>query len=211
MSVEATTSRAYEQLRAEERGAEAEPRATPADAFRAAVRMFIDGPRLEMGPLAAELGISKATLYRWTGSREQLLSEVLTYLGEQSVTIGLERGEGREGPERIEAFFRGFVGAIVNFEPLRRFVRSETPLAFRLLTTRGGLVQSTVARRIAELLESERERGTLALRASAADLGYAMTRIIEGFIYNDAMAEIDTDIDTAVEIVCLLVDRPDHS
>ncbi|MCL4286937.1 MAG: hypothetical protein KJ006_04725 [Thermoleophilia bacterium] len=126
--------RAYEQLRAEERGAEAEPRATPADAFRAAVRMFIDEPRLEMGPLAAELGLSKATLHRWTGSREQLLGEVLTYLGEQSVTIGLERGEGREGPERGE-----------------------------------------------------------------------------GFIYNDAMAEIDTDIDTTVEIVCLLVDRPDRS
>jgi hypothetical protein len=106
----------------------------------------------------------------------------------------------------MEAFFQGFVDAIVTFEPVRRFVRSETPLAFRLLTTRGGLVQSTVARRIAEILEGEAARGSLVLRAPAPDLAYAMTRIIEGFIYNDAMAEIDTDVETAVRIVCLLVD-----
>lgn len=107
----------------------------------------------------------------------------------------------------MEAFFQGFVDAIVTFEPVRRFVRSETPLAFRLLTTRGGLVQSTVARRIAEILEGEAARGSLVLRAPAPDLAYAMTRIIEGFIYNDAMAEIDTDVETAVRIVCLLVRR----
>ena len=35
-----------------------------------------------MGRLASELGIAKATLYRWTGSREQLIGEVLSYLYE---------------------------------------------------------------------------------------------------------------------------------
>lgn len=200
-----TTSRAYRELRREEDGL-GEVRVVPAEAFRAALRTFIKEPRLDMGELAAELGISKATLYRWTGSREQLLSEVLNHLGEQAVSIGLEASAGLKGPARVEAFCRAFVGAIVNFEPLRRFVRKETPLAFRILTTRGGLVQTTVARRIAEVLEQESAAGSLTLRAPSPDLAYAMTRIIEGFIYNDAMADMDTDVETAVRIVCLLVD-----
>jgi AcrR family transcriptional regulator len=202
----AAPSQAYEQLREEELAGVATTRATPADAFRAALRMFVNEPRVDMGRLVAELGISKATLYRWTGSREQLLSEVLNYFGEQAIAIGLERSEGLEGTARMEAFFAAFVDSIVTFEPLRRFVRTETPLAFRLLTTRGGLVQSTVARRIADVLAAEAERGTLVLRAPAPDLAYAMTRVIEGFIYNDAMADIDTDVETAVRIVCLLID-----
>jgi AcrR family transcriptional regulator len=201
-------SRAFEQLRREEAGVP-EDRVTPADAFRSAQRMFIREPRLDMLKLAAELGVSKATLYRWTGSREQLLSEVLTHLGEEAVAIGRRAAEGLEGPPRVTAYFHGFVGAIVNFEPLRRFVRTETQLAFRLLTTRGGLVQSTVTRRTAELLEEEAERGRLVLRAPAGDLAYAMIRVIEGFIYNDALADVDTDIDTAVDIVSMLVAAPE--
>lgn len=35
-----------------------------------------------MGRLANEPGTAKATLYRWTGPREQLLADVLTLLEE---------------------------------------------------------------------------------------------------------------------------------
>lgn len=202
-SPESTQSRAYRELRGEEEG---RVRAVPAAAFRAALRMFIDGPRLDMGKLAEQLEISKATLYRWTGPREQLLSEILYYLGEQALEIGRDAAAGRDGQARIEALVRGYVEAIVEFEPLRRFVRSETPLAFRILTTRGGLVQSAAAAGIAAVVEEEAAKGTIDLRAPTADLAYAMIRIIEGFIYNDAMADIDTDIESAVRIVCLLTD-----
>jgi hypothetical protein len=70
----------------------------------------------------------------------------------------------------------------------------------------GGLVQSTVVERLAELLDEEAANGSIALRAPAGDLAYAMTRIIEGFIYNDAITDSGPDVDNAVRIVCLLVD-----
>jgi AcrR family transcriptional regulator len=181
-------------------------KATPADAFRAALRAFVRGPRLDMEKLAQDLGISKTTLYRWTGPRDQLLSEVLCFFGEEAVRIGREASEGATGVERIERFTRGFVESIVNFEPHRRFVRTETELAFRLVLTRGSLVQSTVVERFAEILREEEASGSIQLRASADDLGYAMIRIIEGFIYNDALTEDTPDVDKAVSIVCLLVD-----
>jgi len=200
-----TASKAFLAHRDEANGTST-PRATPADAFQTALRAFVRGPRLDMEKLAQDLGISKTTLYRWTGPRDQLLSEVLCFFGEEAVRIGREASDGQTGLVRIEQFIRAFVESIVNFEPQRRFVQNETELAFRLLTTRGGLVQSTVVERIAELLDEEAATGSITLRAPSGDLAYAMTRIIEGFIYNDAITDSGPDVDNAVRIVCLLVD-----
>jgi AcrR family transcriptional regulator len=180
------------------------PRGTPADAFRAAVRAFEDGPRLDMGRLASELGIAKATLYRWTGSREQLIGEVLSYLSELGFDQAVAATSELEGVERVMAAYREFVETVVAFEPLSRFVRNETPLAFRVLTVRGSVVQRTVSRRSAEFYEQEQARSSLILRASAVDLAFAVTKVTEGFIYSDPVAEIDPDIDAAVGIVRLL-------
>jgi hypothetical protein len=55
-------------------------------------------------------------------------------------------------------------------------------------------------------MREEEAGGTLRLRAPADDLAYAAIRIIEGFIYNDALTEDRPDVDKAVSIVCLLVD-----
>src|SRR5256885_16915165 len=57
-------------------GALTRTRPTPAAAFHAARRMFLKGRRVDMRALAAELGISRPTLYRWTGPRERQLSDV---------------------------------------------------------------------------------------------------------------------------------------
>jgi AcrR family transcriptional regulator len=182
----------------------ARPRGTPADAFRAAVKAFEDGPRLDMGRLASQLGIAKATLYRWTGPREQLIGEVLSFLSEQGWTEALATATELEGVERVLAVARHFLDTVVAFEPLRRFVENETPLAFRVLTVRGGAVEGTVSRQIAEMLEEERKRGSLTLRAPAVDLAYAATKVSEGFLYSDPLAHIDPDIDAAMGIIRLL-------
>lgn len=180
------------------------PRGTPADAFRAAVKAFEDGRRLDMGRLASQLGIAKATLYRWTGPREQLIGEVLSYLSERGWRQALAAATELEGAERVLTVARHFLDTVVAFEPLRRFVENETPLAFRVLTVRGGAVEGTVSRQIAEMLEEERKRGTLTLRAPAVDLAYAATKVSEGFLYSDPLANIDPDIDAAMGIIRLL-------
>ena len=182
----------------------ARPRGTPADAFRAAVKAFEEGPRLDMGRLASQLGIAKATLYRWTGSREQLIGEVLSFLSEQGWIEARAATDELEGVERVLAIARHFLETVIAFEPLRRFVENETPLAFRVLTMRGGPVEGTVIRQIAEVLEEERKRGSLTLRAPAIDLAYAATKVSEGFIYSDPFADLDPDIDAAMGIIRLL-------
>ena len=182
----------------------ARPRGTPADAFRAAVKAFEDGPRLDMGRLASQLGIAKATLYRWTGPREQLIGEVLSFLSERGWAEALAARTELEGVDRVLAVARHFLESVIAFEPLRRFIENETPLAFRVLTMRGGALESTVIRQIAEFLEEERASGSLTLRAPAVDLAYAATKVSEGFLYSDPVADIDPDIDAAMGIIRLL-------
>ena len=43
---------------------------------------FWPGERIALGQMADELGVSRATLYRWVGARDALLLEVLWRLTE---------------------------------------------------------------------------------------------------------------------------------
>ena len=48
-------------------------------------RRFLAGERLDMTALATELGVNRVTLYRWVGSREKLLVEVIWDLGTRTL------------------------------------------------------------------------------------------------------------------------------
>ena len=201
----AIRSTAYLALRDEEAG-DGAAAVTQADAFRGAVAAFQVGPRLDMGRLALELGIGKATLYRWTGSREQLLAEVLTYLSQRTFARARSETEHLQGQKRIIEVMRIYLGELLESEPLRRFIQNETPLAFRLLTTRGGLPQGDIVEMLAEMLTFEHQTHGMELRTDAETLAFAIVRISEGFIYVDPVADIEPDIDAAIEIASLLVE-----
>src|ERR1700756_2927787 len=70
------------------------------DAFPIARRWFTSGRRIEMRELAAELGVNRATLFRWVGSRDDLLAEILWSLAEPTLTIAVDRAPG-SGRQRI--------------------------------------------------------------------------------------------------------------
>src|SRR4051812_44601152 len=76
-------------------------RSTPLDAFLLARRKFLAAERLDMSGLADELGVNRVTLYRWVGSREQLLVEVIWSLGSRTLENVNRRvrakGAGRRG------------------------------------------------------------------------------------------------------------------
>src|SRR4051794_22855187 len=98
-------------------------RATPAAAFRAAQRMYLQGRRVDMQALAAELDVSRATLYRWTGHRDQLLSDVLWSLSDDIFEQAKADHPEHAGAERLLAIFRQHVGALVQARPLHVFLQ----------------------------------------------------------------------------------------
>src|SRR5213080_4859145 len=116
-------------------------RPTPAAAFHAARRMYLKGRRVDMRALAAELEISRPTLYRWTGQREQLLSDVLWSLSDEIFQRARQEHPRHEGAKRLLAIYRKHVGALVEAQPLHVFLRQETQVALRVLTSPLGGVQ----------------------------------------------------------------------
>jgi AcrR family transcriptional regulator len=179
--------------------------ATPAAAFRVARRRFLGGERLDMQALALELGVSRQTLYRWTGSREELLADVLFSLSDASFEQAKRETAQLAGAERLLAVFRHHVAAIVSSAPLQTFVRRETQTALRILTSRHGSVNARTIDRLAALYRSEQQAGQFAPRADVDTLAFAVVCLTESFIYNDARAAVEPEVDRAAAVVALLL------
>jgi AcrR family transcriptional regulator len=119
-------------------------RATREDALELARTAFLNGERVDMQHLASQLGVSRVTVFRWVGSREQLLEHVLESLTVAFVGDALARAEGR-GEDRVLDAVRRMMTATVEIEPLRQFVTREPQIALRLLLAERGLVHQRLA------------------------------------------------------------------
>lgn len=178
---------------------------TPVDAYAAATRTYLDGQRIDMRQLAGELGVSRNTLYRWTGGRELLIQDVAWELSESIIRDIWARTAEMSGPDRLIEALRQYVVTIVNSHALQSFVRNETHAALRLLTARGPFQDRLVAE-VRRLIDEEADRGTFTPRSDTAILAYGIVRLIEGFVYNGALIETDLPIDDALAVFRLLVD-----
>src|ERR1043166_9442107 len=109
-------------------------RVNPTDAFLRARRWWLSGRRVDMSALAAELGVSRVTLYRWVGSRDQLLVDVIRALARR--TLDDIEAEARDrGPERIVRVVTRFLEDVIANASMQRWLAEEGESAMRLLTT----------------------------------------------------------------------------
>ncbi len=184
---------------------QAPPPGGPAAAFRLARRRFLAGERIDMRALAAELGVSRPTLYRWTGSREQLLADVLFALSDAVFAQALRETAELSGRERLLAVFRIHVTGVVLSQPLQAFLHQETQAALRIITARHGSVNPRTVRRVAGLYRAEQAAGDFAPGADVDTLAFAVVCLAESFIYNDASAVIEPEVERAGAVVALLL------
>lgn len=180
-------------------------RPTPAAAFRAARRIFLSGRRLDMGELANDLGISRATLYRWTGDRDQLLSDVLWSLSDEIFEQAKKNNPEHIGSDRLLAIYRHHVGALVQARPLQLFLQQETYSALRILTSSQSTVQRRTVLRLAQLYEEEKQAGVFVPKTDVETLAYAVVRLTEAFIYNDSILAVVPEMERAAAVVALLL------
>ena len=125
-------------------------KATPELALDYATRLFVAGERVDMGALAQALGVSRATLYRWTGSREQVISAVLVRLAAGMWTRA-EADAGGEGLERALAATHAFMDAVTTVEPLRTFVQAEPQVALNVLLDVDGVLMTWLHERARQM------------------------------------------------------------
>ena len=179
-------------------------RPTPLDAFKLARRRFLAAERVDMSALADELQINRVTLYRWVGSREQLLVEILW-----SLTLGnlaSVRAEVREtGSERVVQVVMGFLENVIDNPGMRRLLSEEGELAMRLLTLRDSGFQPRLIDAFEELLREEADAGRLDLPADLHDVAYVIVRLIESYTHVELILGERPDARRAEPILRMLL------
>jgi AcrR family transcriptional regulator len=180
------------------------PGPAPGDLLALARRRFMHGEKLDISGLAEELGVSRATAYRWAGNSEELTDRVIASLAEETFHLAFREAKG-EGVDRlIDANRRGL--RYIASGPYREWLSREDPeTALRIVASRFGHAQRTSIRLWEELLTEEVSCGRLELPVDPHTMAYAIVRISESFLYADLIAGEEPDVESCVEIIKLLL------
>jgi AcrR family transcriptional regulator len=199
------------------------------DAFRQARRTFLAGDRVDMQALARSLSVDRATLYRWVGSREQLLAEVLWSLIDPTISrlrqahsAQLTQPDAtgqlaRPGPRTATgdplplsqspaaAVITGTVRSVIANEGMQRFLDREGDLALRLLTTRASDFETRLIALIGDFVSAEAAAGRLSAAVPMDDLPYLLVRVMESYIYLGLITGEHPDPDRAARVINALL------
>jgi AcrR family transcriptional regulator len=179
----------------------------PADAIALASKAYLDGEPIDMSALAHQLGIGRATLYRWVGNREELLGVVLAEATERTFHAAERQAravDGRGGPEYVVDVLARFMRAVLAAPGLKALTQRE-PMVFIRLATTPGAIEDRAASLIGALLERERAAGRLPLVLPVSALAVAIVRICDFHMYAHLLGRGAPEVETALDIVRVLV------
>jgi AcrR family transcriptional regulator len=180
------------------------------DAFKLARSKWLAGERLDVGRIAQELGVGRATVFRWVGTRENLYGEVISALFAKELARALEAARGKGLARMLDAMER-LLHSLAASAPLRRFVAEDPELAMRVLTSKASPVQYRCTVAVRELLDEVVTTGAMRPALPTGELAYIVVRITESFLYRDVLTGTQADIDTAIraiEILCTARPKP---
>ena len=169
------------------------------DVLAAALHRYLRGRRVDVQAIAAELGLGRTTIYRWFGSREGLIGEVLFRAAAPLLEAARKAARGHGGPALLDTFDR-FNRDLADAPALRQFLEQERDAALRIITSSGGVLQPRMVAAIAGLIENEVRAGTYEPPVEPATLGYAIVRLAEAFLFNDAAAGMRGDVERLREV-----------
>ena len=181
-------------------------RPAAADALRLARRRFQAAERIDMSALAADVGVNRVTLYRWVGSREQLLVEIVWQLAERTLDrIEADLASRPPGAARVVATITRFLEAAIANPGMQRWLADEGEHAMRLLTRHETDFQPRLIAAIEALLQEEADAGRLDLPVDLNELAYVIVRLIESYIYLDLITGEQPDARRAEPILRMLL------
>lgn len=184
------------------------PRSAGDGAVDLAATWLEAGRRVDMQGLADELGVSRATLFRRAGGREQLIAGALRLLTERTLAAAAQAWE-TERPERAlhtTGTGRCFNALVSGSVGLRRLLDNEPALALRVLTDPRGAVQGCIVGFFEALLRRDMAEHGLQPLIDPGDLAYALVRLGESFLYADVLASRTPDLATAERLQQALVE-----
>jgi AcrR family transcriptional regulator len=169
------------------------PAASREDVLAEALDRYLHGQRIDVQALAADLGLGRTTIYRWFGSRDGLLGEVLVRAAEPVFETARREATGGGGRALLDTFDR-INRELASAPALRAFLEQERD-ALRIMTSSGGYVQPRMVEKITRFIEDEVRAGTFEPPVEPAILAYAIVRLAEAFLFNDAVRGIRGDVE----------------
>ena len=165
---------------------------------------YLRGQRVDVQAIAGELGLGRATVYRWFGGRDGLMGEVLARAADPVLDFARAEARGRGGRALLDTFDR-FNRGIIGAPALRQYVEQEREAALRVITAGAGVVEPHLVGRIAELIEEQVRRGAYEPPVEPETLAYAIVRLAEAFLFNDAAAGMRGDVDRLRDVEAALL------
>src|ERR687888_1412353 len=178
------------------------PAATRDEVLDAALYHYLRGRRVDVQGIASELGLGRTPIYPCFGSRGELMGEVVFRAAEPLIDAARAGARGRGGPGFLDTFDR-LNRSFAEAPALRRFVEQEREVALRIITSSAGNFQPRMVARITALIEDEVRAGAYDPPVEPATLGYAIVRLAEAFLFNDAAMRSDVDRLKEVEAAIL--------
>lgn len=154
-------------------------------ALDAARAEFEAGRRVEMGALAERLRVNRATLYRWVGSRDDLLATLVWERMERGLRAADRRvaRARRRGTDRIAAMLVGLFAGADQASAVRAFVETEPTTAMRVMTT--GAVHDRLIGWFADVIDDETAAGALAPRYPSRQIAELVVKTGEAVFWFD--------------------------
>ena len=161
-------------------------RATPADAFKRARRLWLKGERIHLASLSDELNIGRATLFRWVGNKDLLIGEVLWSLYDPLRQEALAMTPG-VGVDYVVGVYRHINSTVLHFGPLRRFIHQDPEYALKILTSSQSTLRSRTVEANTRMLRDQVAQGHITPPMNIESLSYFMVRLTEACLYSDIL------------------------
>ncbi len=168
-------------------------RATPLDAFNLAKQSWLKTQRLNLGELAEELGVSRATLFRWIGNKDLLMGEIMWSIYRPTVMQARQQCLG-SGVDYVVNVFREVNTVILNSQPMRNWLHADGQYALSILSSKTSTFHERMVQLNTELLNNETAKGLIEPAMNIDSLSYFMCRIGQACIFSEMILGQEPDL-----------------
>jgi AcrR family transcriptional regulator len=165
------------------------PAASREQVLDATLSHFLRGDRIDIRAIATELGLARGTVYRWFGSREELIGRVVVLAAVPALDHARATATGTGGPALLETLDH-FNHILAGAPALHRFVDNERTTALGIICTSTAIVTPALARHIAGMIEAEVTAGAYASPLEPYVLAHAIVKVGQAFLFNHGQASM---------------------
>ncbi len=170
--------------------------------IRAARHALIAGESVDVGKVAAQVGIDRTTVFRQVGRRDVLIAEALWSTTAELAWPASLAAHPPGTPHRAALVLTRYVRMLIDEAWFREFLHRDPTRAMRVLTTGDSPIHTKVLGVISDLLAEE---PPAPVDLPLDELAYVTKRVAESFIYADVIAGVTPNADAAYPVFVALL------